>query len=60
MKLSREEQAMLDGELGEPRRWAMEHMIQVTNWIPRSSRGMTKLRYLKLSFRDVGPPRKRG
>ena len=29
MKLNPEEQAMLHGELGEPRRWAMEHMIQV-------------------------------
>ena len=25
----REEQAMLNGELGEPRRWAMEHMMRV-------------------------------
>ncbi len=29
MKLTGEEQAMLDGKLGEPRRWAMEHMLQV-------------------------------
>jgi len=29
MKLNPEEQAMLQGELGEPRRWAMEHMMQV-------------------------------
>ncbi|MBT6362954.1 MAG: DUF521 domain-containing protein, partial [Rhodospirillaceae bacterium] len=29
MKLSPEEQAMLDGEHGEARRWAMEHMIRV-------------------------------
>ena len=29
MKLNYEEQAMLDGEFGEPRRWAMEHMLQV-------------------------------
>ncbi len=29
MKLTAEEQAMLDGELGEPRRWAMEHMLRV-------------------------------
>ncbi len=29
MKLTREEQAMLDGKHGEPRRWAMEHMLQV-------------------------------
>jgi len=29
LKLNAEEQAMLDGELGEPRRWAMQHMLQV-------------------------------
>jgi hypothetical protein len=29
MKLNPEDQAMLHGELGEPRRWAMEHMMQV-------------------------------
>jgi len=29
MRLNPEEQAMLQGELGEPRRWAMEHMMQV-------------------------------
>ena len=29
MRLTREEQAMLDGELGEPRRWAMRHMLRV-------------------------------
>ena len=29
MRLNAEEQAMLDGELGEPRRWAMQHMMQV-------------------------------
>jgi predicted aconitase len=29
MKLNPEEQAMLQGELGEPRRWAIEHMMQV-------------------------------
>ena len=29
MKLNAEEQAMLDGELGEPRRWAIEHMLRV-------------------------------
>jgi predicted aconitase len=29
MNLNDEEQAMLAGELGEPRRWAMEHMLQV-------------------------------
>ena len=29
MNLSGEEQAMLNGEFGEPRRWAMQHMIQV-------------------------------
>ncbi|MDH3636663.1 MAG: aconitase X catalytic domain-containing protein [Gammaproteobacteria bacterium] len=29
MKLNAEEQAMLDGELGEPRRWAIEHMLSV-------------------------------
>lgn len=29
MKLTQEEQAMLAGELGEPKRWAMDHMIQV-------------------------------
>ena len=29
MKLDAEEQAMLNGELGEPRRWAIEHMLPV-------------------------------
>ena len=29
MKLNEEEQAMLNGELGEPRRWAIEHMMRV-------------------------------
>jgi predicted aconitase len=29
MKLNEEERAMLAGELGEPRRWAMEHMSRV-------------------------------
>jgi hypothetical protein len=29
MKLNTEEEAMLNGEQGEPRRWAMEHMIRV-------------------------------
>ena len=29
MKLDDEEQAMLAGELGEPRRWAIEHMMRV-------------------------------
>ncbi len=29
MKLNDEEQAMLNGELGEPRRWAIEHMMAV-------------------------------
>lgn len=29
MKLNEEEKAMLAGELGEPKRWAMEHMICV-------------------------------
>ena len=29
MQLDNEEQAMLNGELGEPRRWAIEHMLQV-------------------------------
>ncbi len=29
MKLNAEEQAMLAGELGEPRRWAIEHMMRV-------------------------------
>jgi len=29
MKLDAEEQAMLNGELGEPRRWALEHMLRV-------------------------------
>ena len=29
MKLNSEEQAMLNGELGEPRRWAIEHMMRV-------------------------------
>ena len=33
MQLSREEQAMLDGEHGEPRRWAMEHMIQCWSFL---------------------------
>ncbi|NKC13897.1 MAG: DUF521 domain-containing protein [Gammaproteobacteria bacterium] len=31
MKLSAEEQAMLAGEMGAPKRWAMEHMMQVGN-----------------------------
>ena len=31
MKLTKEENAMLAGELGEPKRWAMEHMIMVGN-----------------------------
>ncbi len=31
MKLTEEEKAMLAGELGEPKRWAMEHMIMVGN-----------------------------
>lgn len=29
MKLTAEEEAMLAGELGEPKRWAMDHMVQV-------------------------------
>ena len=29
MKLNKEEKAMQNGELGAPRRWAIEHMIQV-------------------------------
>jgi hypothetical protein len=29
MKLDAEEQAMRNGELGEPRRWALEHMLRV-------------------------------
>jgi predicted aconitase len=29
MKLNPEEEAMLNGELGEPRRWAIEHMMRV-------------------------------
>ena len=29
MKLNPEEQAMLNGEMGEPRRWAIEHMMRV-------------------------------
>ena len=29
MKLTDEESAMLAGEMGEPKRWAMEHMVQV-------------------------------
>jgi predicted aconitase len=29
MKLNAEEEAMLNGEQGEPRRWAMEHMMRV-------------------------------
>lgn len=29
MKLNDEEQAMLAGDLGEPKRWALDHMIQV-------------------------------
>ena len=29
MLLNDEEQAMLNGEMGEPRRWAMDHMIRV-------------------------------
>jgi len=29
MKLNEEEQAMQNGELGEPRRWAIEHMMRV-------------------------------
>jgi predicted aconitase len=31
MKLNDEEQAMLAGEMGEPKRWAMDHMIKVGN-----------------------------
>ncbi|MDH5353539.1 MAG: aconitase X catalytic domain-containing protein [Gammaproteobacteria bacterium] len=29
MKLNKEEQSMLNGEMGEPRRWAIEHMMRV-------------------------------
>jgi predicted aconitase len=29
MRLNRDEQAMLDGQFGDARQWAMEHMIQV-------------------------------
>ena len=29
MRLTKEETAMLNGEMGEPRRWAVEHMVQV-------------------------------
>ena len=29
MKLNEEEQAMLAGELGEPKRWALDHMLKV-------------------------------
>lgn len=29
MRLNKEEESMLAGEFGEPRRWAIEHMIQV-------------------------------
>jgi predicted aconitase len=29
MKLNAEEQAMLNGDMGEPRRWAIEHMMRV-------------------------------
>lgn len=29
MKLTSEEEAMLAGEMGEPRRWAMDHMLKV-------------------------------
>ena len=29
MKLNAEEQAMLNGDFGEPRRWAIEHMLRV-------------------------------
>ena len=29
MKLTEEEQAMLAGDMGEPKRWAMDHMIRV-------------------------------
>ncbi len=32
MQLTTQEQAMLDGELGEPRRWAMEHMLRVARF----------------------------
>ncbi len=32
MQLNAEEQAMLDGEHGEPRRWAMEHMLRVARF----------------------------
>lgn len=31
MKLTQEEKAMMAGEFGEPKRWAMEHMMQVGN-----------------------------
>jgi predicted aconitase len=36
MKLNHEEQAMLAGEHGEPRRWAMEHMLQVGRFFDAS------------------------
>ncbi len=29
MRLNDEEQALLAGEMGEPKRWAIEHMMQV-------------------------------
>ena len=29
MKLDKQEQAMLDGEMGPARQWAMKHMLQV-------------------------------
>jgi predicted aconitase len=29
MQLNKEEKAMLNGDMGEPRRWAMDHMIRV-------------------------------
>ncbi|NNF80576.1 MAG: DUF521 domain-containing protein, partial [Rhizobiales bacterium] len=29
MKLNDEEQAMLAGELGKPKRWAIDHMMRV-------------------------------
>ncbi len=32
MQLTAEEQAMLDGEFGEPRRWALEHMLRVARF----------------------------
>lgn len=32
MNLSEEERAMLNGEMGYPRQWAIEHMIQVGNF----------------------------